>query len=99
PPPTSTLFPYTTLFRSQILGQLGGRCHRLRGQPEALDEESDDPMGGDRVVHYACPPVLRSLSRNHASSLLRTRLALTPPKPKERSEEHTSELQSRSDLV
>src|SRR5207249_10033997 len=68
---------------AKIIGQLGGRCHRLRGQPEPLDEESDDPIGGDRVVHHAGPPVLRSLFRSHASSLLRTRLALTPPKPKE----------------
>src|SRR5690349_22260848 len=60
-PPASTLFPYTTLFRS------------------VLDRLSDD-----RVVH-------RDVDRP-AGQRLGTRGRL-------RSEEHTSELQSRRDLV
>src|SRR2546421_8088739 len=59
-PPRSTLFPYTTLFRSR------------RGVPRR------------------CPP--RTRPRARAGSR-------TARPHRERSEEHTSELQSRSDLV
>src|SRR2546430_13421456 len=63
-PPRSTLFPYTTLFRSR----------RLRARPDAararrLEADRDRARGGDR----------------HAD--------------RGRSEEHTSELQSQSNLV
>src|SRR5206468_12189304 len=34
PPPSSTLFPYTTLFRSLLVGQRGG------GHPEDRDEHN-----------------------------------------------------------
>src|SRR3712207_8208613 len=67
-PPRSTLFPYTTLFRS-------GPEHRV-----------DRPHVGERVFER---PVRRRLAEDHA----RERIAL------ERSEEHTSELQSRQYLV
>src|SRR5947207_7067846 len=65
PPPRSTLFPYTTLFRS-LKENIGV------SQVEALDDEA-------RV---------REAARR---SLAHARLV--------RSEEHTSELQSHSDLV
>src|SRR5438034_1550353 len=61
-PPRSTLFPYTTLFRS--------------GKPEAADVAA----------------VLRLLDAGR-EAVVRTFAAIT------RSEEHTSELQSHSDLV
>src|SRR5436305_7570275 len=66
-PPRSTLFPYTTLFRSARGQELGG----LRGdRPER-----------DQVVH-------------------RVRVAgELPDRERWRSEEHTSELQSRPHLV
>src|SRR5438046_9297739 len=47
-PPTSTLFPYTTLFRSQLLGRLGGEG--LRSFP-ALGEEE-----GGRYAHTIPSP-------------------------------------------
>src|SRR2546430_12620287 len=66
-PPRSTLFPYTTLFRSLDLVIAGPRV----------------------VVHFA--------------GILRRRLLAQPgqhfPGNGERSEEHTSELQSQSNLV
>src|SRR5436190_13925299 len=65
-PPRSTLFPYTTLFRSQ------GRTPRPSGRPRR-----------------SSPP-----RRSHARARLRIRSSPPP-----RSEEHTSELQSHSDLV
>src|SRR3712207_8764246 len=46
-PPRSTLFPYTTLFRSPAHGQRGGRpAHhhrRLRGLPGGRDEPGRPP--------------------------------------------------------
>src|SRR5436190_12627913 len=66
-PPRSTLFPYTTLFRSR-----------------KAPSNSRRPTPGLR----ACT----SLSRH--SSVVSSR-----PSPLTRSEEHTSELQSHSDLV
>src|SRR2546421_6247520 len=62
-PPRSTLFPYTTLFRS-------------------VDSVAETPA--INAAGKAGVPVI---------------LADTPPAPGNRSEEHTSELQSRSDLV
>src|SRR2546427_6781550 len=78
-PPRSTLFPYTTLFRSH-------RADRavVLGQPERAP--SFPPVG-----HVA---LLAHESRHQ-------RDALGHPFPLElgRSEEHTSELQSQSNLV
>src|SRR2546430_11065321 len=74
-PPRSTLFPYTTLFRSG---------------PEASEVLGEVLLGG----------ALRS--RPHDQTVLR-RLdlpeELLEPLPLMRSEEHTSELQSQSNLV
>src|SRR2546422_2410745 len=69
-PPRSTLFPYTTLFRSRSGG--------ARGRPRAL-----------RRAGGPVPRPLRPLRRAHVG--LDGRRA--------RSEEHTSELQSRLHLV
>src|SRR5438034_4398906 len=66
PPPRSTLFPYTTLFRSRIV-----EPPRLRVEDGGLIRAS---VSGGPIVQ-------------HMRFLLR------------RSEEHTSELQSHSDLV
>src|SRR5437868_5275188 len=62
PPPRSTLFPYTTLFRSRI------RCH----QGHRVGVRSDGRAAGHPAAGRTCGL---------------------------RSEEHTSELQSRFDLV
>src|SRR2546422_1120837 len=81
-PPRSTLFPYTTLFRSVWLAVLRSRP---LGQPDRVRADHDGGMAqhlGDVLE------VLRE--RDHPD-----RRALLP----ERSEEHTSELQSRLHLV
>src|SRR2546430_6950485 len=77
-PPRSTLFPYTTLFRSVPLV-------RLRGQWVELD---------DRHLRAA----LRFLERSQ-SGTMRASDALLAGLQRIRSEEHTSELQSQSNLV
>src|SRR2546427_4206392 len=79
-PPRSTLFPYTTLFRSLVFEfnplqrrLIGGRViHDLvednnRIRPQRTDEANGEQQGGKQLFH--------------------------------RSEEHTSELQSQSNLV
>src|SRR5688572_30852740 len=68
PPPTSTLFPYTTLFRSRR-----GSC------PAAVP---------------ACSRSTRARSPRRSQPSPRAARA-----PRRRSEEHTSELQSQSNLV
>src|SRR3712207_8590282 len=79
-PPRSTLFPYTTLFRSHDVGgrdgdQLGQAARRRAvGQARLLPRPGDLPLLDD----VPRPPGLRPLVR---------------------SEEHTSELQSRQYLV
>src|SRR2546422_7417865 len=77
-PPRSTLFPYTTLFRSVALG---GRppCREARGQEQVDDFVGEARCGPDRSQR------LHVLGRD--ARFLK------------RSEEHTSELQSRLHLV
>src|SRR2546430_12557511 len=80
-PPRSTLFPYTTLFRSKIAGEFGAAVPKaLRGVCAvcpALDLAAcADAL--ERVDNYV-------YQRRFVNGL--------------RSEEHTSELQSQSNLV
>src|SRR2546428_6417790 len=79
-PPRSTLFPYTTLFRSSVF------INRNFG----LDRESEAAKSGDFVLS-PCAALCRGLPVMAASK--------GQEKGNQRSEEHTSELQSRSDLV
>src|SRR2546428_3615950 len=83
-PPRSTLFPYTTLFRSswddagnnRCLN--AGRCAWIHNpvSPYAVAIDKKLPIADD-INHHSTPAGVTCL----------------------RSEEHTSELQSRSDLV
>src|SRR2546422_6837877 len=77
-PPRSTLFPYTTLFRSDMDGQLVRVVNRQRF--------------GRRRAARRCP-VARELGDGAAQPLQSCTGA------RARSEEHTSELQSRLHLV
>src|SRR3712207_8869740 len=77
-PPRSTLFPYTTLFRSSRGTRPVCRGRRGRRTERDADGFRREPLGDPRVV----PPHPR-------------RRPLAAP----RSEEHTSELQSRQYLV
>src|SRR2546430_12623498 len=67
-PPRSTLFPYTTLFRSHdhVATRVGARDELLRGRLQPRRRAAQEAQGGQRGG---------------------------------RSEEHTSELQSQSNLV
>src|SRR5205807_7839957 len=93
-PPRSTLFPYTTLFRSRLLGVqvCPGPDVRLSRRPEAAP--------GDRAGVRGGPPDAEPLL---AGRLLTEARRLGPRSARgfagARSEEHTSELQSPCNLV
>src|SRR2546430_10457922 len=80
-PPRSTLFPYTTLFRSHVR-PVTGRTHQIR----AHLAYARLPIVGDPV--YGKRGERSSLERQFLHAWRLTR-----------SEEHTSELQSQSNLV
>src|SRR2546428_8670437 len=83
-PPRSTLFPYTTLFRSKLTaGEIREHAAKILALQDGIaggfkngkrKEESEESPTQDTVGNGSVPTVSRS-------------------------EEHTSELQSRSDLV
>src|SRR5207249_11129842 len=86
PPPSSTLFPYTTLFRSDL-----GYLTVYAGAKLAQNEIS---TGAARIGAGRLGP----LEIRNSEIVLGVPLRITKSNI-DRSEEHTSELQSRFDLV
>src|SRR3712207_8639129 len=84
-PPRSTLFPYTTLFRSVGVGDPGPRQERAAVRERVGDEVLLERRVGDEVAVRRVDP--QAAHRQHRRPERR------------RSEEHTSELQSRQYLV
>src|SRR5207249_10409455 len=90
PPPTSTLFPYTTLFRSRSPSS-GGQGSFARTP----------------IFHRRLGACARAVNGHAAAapprSVMKSRRLMAPlqavVRDELRSEEHTSELQSRFDLV
>src|SRR5204863_7968995 len=90
-PPRSTLFPYTTLFRSRIpeVARFPASVGRAMGLSGILNDFN--PIAARNV-----------LDGSHVRSLavqMDDQDRLSPRSDLLRSEEHTSELQSRRDLV
>src|SRR3712207_8693759 len=89
-PPRSTLFPYTTLFRSRDKAALRRSL-----------------AGADKVVHLAAEvgvgqsmyAIDRYVSVNDLGTAVLFQQLIDNPVKRVRSEEHTSELQSRHYLV
>src|SRR2546430_5779220 len=81
-PPRSTLFPYTTLFRSR-LGAQGG----VFGQ---FGQIREIPAGGEGLA---------ATGEHRGPGRCVVGESLPQPTTHRRSEEHTSELQSQSNLV
>src|SRR5437868_9753527 len=79
PPPTSTLFPYTTLFRSSVLTFLSLGRAPLSNSHTVTPQLTGEPAIIDQLTLCVLEP--------------------THNCEEVRSEEHTSELQSRFDLV
>src|SRR3712207_8114324 len=84
-PPRSTLFPYTTLFRSGRGRRLVDRVH----ERERAEEVPEDPRADDEA-DVAPGDAEAPLAREHDER---------EERGADRSEEHTSELQSRQYLV
>src|SRR2546430_6726096 len=94
-PPRSTLFPYTTLFRSPR----GGRAVEadLQGaSPACIARQVEGLIAGGSAKNSA--DTLKQKERNARLHVFAGKPALTGT-AKTRSEEHTSELQSQSNLV
>src|SRR5690606_39935602 len=98
-PPSSTLFPYTTLFRSPVgyLASLKAYCDKIGLDFDALlspdgNTEQVHFIGKDIVYFHALfwPAMLKFSGRKTPDGLHVHGF---------RSEEHTSELQSRENLV
>src|SRR5256884_8963946 len=95
-PPRSTLFPYTTLFRSadediNVLGvseveATGVRKGQIVDIEEAVAAINSSLESAERMAGYSVSKVVASIGGSHIES-------------QNRSEEHTSELQSRLHLV
>src|SRR3712207_7041873 len=83
-PPRSTLFPYTTLFRSRTVIHVSVLEQRSQLGGEVVHLHDDAADAGDEEV-VAKHSRDRDAQRHHRRD--------------ERSEEHTSELQSRQYLV
>src|SRR3712207_7698538 len=83
-PPRSTLFPYTTLFRSAVGEQPVAGARRRVGP---VQEHAQVALVGEGAVERVV-----AVERDPVRARLHVREA-------ERSEEHTSELQSRQYLV
>src|SRR2546430_11544550 len=94
-PPRSTLFPYTTLFRS------GPRKRRL--EPDLRERVEDDlaarPAQAALGVEGQRVDGLHELARRLEAALAALEEAQEVRRQQRRSEEHTSELQSQSNLV
>src|SRR5256885_10478625 len=81
-PPRSTLFPYTTLFRSSL-----SRIGLAPSAGEMTVNEAGQAFSGDGDVHPGPEIRLQPFGRSELEAKL------------DRSEEHTSELQSPCNLV
>src|SRR3712207_8723442 len=94
-PPRSTLFPYTTLFRSLEAEHLHVEVLRLV-EVEDVEADQREPVDHGRHPRGAGVP---TKSRTAAASASGATSWVWPGRTRCRSEEHTSELQSRQYLV
>src|SRR5688572_31244227 len=93
-PPRSTLFPYTTLFRSIQLKDVSGEASMPAGDFAWIAiEDFDSDQDIDLIAGGPGTPTLL------LSSLRKGRFETIASEKSGRSEEHTSELQSQSNLV
>src|SRR5256885_13603821 len=95
-PPRSTLFPYTTLFRSFPIQPVLPRRIVERTAQEIRDEQRRGFRSAGR--EHGCPVLGRDRRRQQVAAIeLAEHVLRNHERP--RSEEHTSELQSPCNLV
>src|SRR2546425_10279709 len=95
-PPRSTLFPYTTLFRSLFaLGRPGGK----KSAAGTLAQDPADSGPGRLIARNAFGQQAQRGQRNHEDQEHIGRRCHAQAYAEARSEEHTSELQSLAYLV
>src|SRR5256885_14548409 len=95
-PPRSTLFPYTTLFRSAGVGLQGDEAEAHIRHTRALGEDPGVSARCDVGAELQVDGV--GIEVDPLDDVLRARLHVAGGDPS-RSEEHTSELQSPCNLV
>src|SRR5687767_15476710 len=88
-PPRSTLFPYTTLFRSSLMGAFRNGRHQIKVEFRPVQQVTDRSVRSPGSLTRVELEMGRGRHDIHARV---TRAA-------DRSEEHTSELQSLAYLV
>src|SRR2546430_13684170 len=84
-PPRSTLFPYTTLFRSRTPDGVGEEAARLAGDDDLEKFRRCSELGDELLLGIARERLYDGEVPKNIENV--------------RSEEHTSELQSQSNLV
>src|SRR3712207_9223439 len=95
-PPRSTLFPYTTLFRSGVAPRIGEQDHPRQG--ERVNNSLQLVLGP--LIARQIPGQVQDDEVGPPEQLVECRLPETGvTDQRSRSEEHTSELQSRQYLV
>src|SRR5205823_13893593 len=98
-PPASTLFPYTTLFRSLATTALPQGGLQLGMVDTAAGQQTEH---SDRADRYGVVPQQadgQTQERQTTRAQHQGQGGPLPPPPGQRSEEHTSELQSLAYLV
>src|SRR5688572_32604240 len=90
-PPRSTLFPYTTLFRSERAAKAGKRVQALGGAKNHM------VVMPDAVIEQTVNGIIGSAFGAAGQRCMAGSVVVTVGEA--RSEEHTSELQSQSNLV
>src|SRR5207253_10517419 len=98
-PPSSTLFPYTTLFRSRLGVFRGGTetGHNILGSTRIVADGL--AVGQGRQLLHPARIKLPSAARHRVVTLDGQEIEEGAELGLPRSEEHTSELQSRGHLV
>src|SRR3712207_9031538 len=95
-PPRSTLFPYTTLFRSELIEEITRLAEVVRKNgPMALENIAVN----DRFLAQGIRYVADGYDRDFIKDTMERDRDIFLQRLDERSEEHTSELQSRQYLV
>src|SRR5690606_41478466 len=90
-PPRSTLFPYTTLFRSKVLGEMNKASSILR---DIFNDTFTSIYVDEEELYIQIKDYVHEIAPNK-ESIVKLYQSNVPI----RSEEHTSELQSRENLV